>query len=50
MADNIGFPKHEARISMMPFDEFSEFLAYTHLKVWLAILFCCCGLKECYVT
>jgi hypothetical protein len=33
MADNIGFPKLEAMLSMMPFDEFSYCLAYTHLKV-----------------
>lgn len=33
MADNIGFPKLEAMMSMTPFDEFSNCLAYTHLKV-----------------
>ncbi|KAL5647141.1 hypothetical protein ACJX0J_041496, partial [Zea mays] len=32
MADNIGFPKLEAGLPLMPFDNFSDCLAYTHLK------------------
>lgn len=33
MADNIDFPKLEAMLSTMPFEDFSDCLAYTHLKV-----------------
>jgi hypothetical protein len=33
MADNIGFPKLEAMLSTMSFEDFSDCLAYTHLKV-----------------
>jgi hypothetical protein len=39
MADNIGFPKLKATLSMMPFEDFSDSLAYTHLKVWFEIFF-----------
>jgi hypothetical protein len=33
MADNIGFQKLEAMLSTMSFEDFSDCLAYTHLKV-----------------
>lgn len=33
MADNIGFPKPEAMLSTMSFEDFSDCLAYTHLMV-----------------
>jgi hypothetical protein len=33
MADNIGFPKLEAMLSTMSSEDFSDCLAYTHLKV-----------------
>lgn len=33
MADNKGFPKLEAMLSTMLFEDFSYYLAYTHLKV-----------------
>jgi hypothetical protein len=33
MADNIGFPKLEAMLSTMSSEDFSDYLAYTHLKI-----------------
>jgi hypothetical protein len=33
MANNIGFPKLEAKLSTMSSEDFSNNLAYTHLKV-----------------
>jgi hypothetical protein len=33
MADNIGFPKLEAMLSILSSEEFSDYLAYMHLKV-----------------
>jgi hypothetical protein len=33
MADNVGFLKLEAMLSTMSDEEFSDYLAYTHLKV-----------------
>jgi hypothetical protein len=39
MADNVGFPKLEAMLSTMSNEEFSDCLAYTHLKV-ICISFC----------
>jgi hypothetical protein len=33
MVDNIGFPKLEAMLSTMSSEDFSDCLAYTHLKV-----------------
>jgi hypothetical protein len=33
MIDNIAFLKLEARLSVMPFEDFLDCLAYTHLKV-----------------
>jgi hypothetical protein len=33
MVDNIGFPKLEAMLLTMSSKEFSDCLAYTHLKV-----------------
>jgi hypothetical protein len=33
MADHVGFPKLEVVLSRMPFEEFSDFLAYTHLTI-----------------
>jgi hypothetical protein len=33
MADNIGFLKLEAMLPTMSFEDFSDYLAYTHLKV-----------------
>lgn len=33
MMDNVGFLKLEAGLSMMPFEDFSDCLAYTQLKV-----------------
>jgi hypothetical protein len=33
MADNIGFPKLEAMLSTMSFEDFSDCLDYTHLKI-----------------
>lgn len=50
MADNIGFPKLKAMLSMLPFDEFSYCLAYTHLKVKFTMLFCCFEAGKCYMT
>lgn len=43
MANNIGFPKLEAILSTMPSKDFSDCLAYTHLKVWLVLHFCYFG-------
>jgi hypothetical protein len=39
MVDNVGFPKLEAMLSTMSNEEFSDCLAYTHLKV-ICISFC----------
>jgi hypothetical protein len=33
MVDNIGFPKLEAMLSIMSFEYFLDYLAYTHLMV-----------------
>jgi hypothetical protein len=33
MMDHVGFLKLEARLSLMPLEEFSDCLAYIHLKV-----------------
>jgi hypothetical protein len=33
MTDNIGFPNLEAMILNMSSEDFSDFMAYTHLKV-----------------
>lgn len=33
MMDNIGYPKLEFGLSVMPFEDFSDCLAYTSLKV-----------------
>jgi hypothetical protein len=38
MADNICFPKVEVVLSTMPFEDFLDCLAYTHLKVQLMVL------------
>lgn len=38
MMDNIGFPKLEAGLSSMPFEDFSDCLAYTHLKVKFSLI------------
>lgn len=35
MADNVGFPKLEAILSTMSYEDFSDCLAYTHLEVIL---------------
>jgi hypothetical protein len=35
MVDNIGFPKLEVMLSTMSSSDFSDCLAYTHLKVIL---------------
>jgi hypothetical protein len=40
MMDNVGFPKLEVVLSMMPFEDFSDCLAYTHLKVDIYCFFC----------
>lgn len=39
MVNNIGFPKLEAMLSTMPSKDFSDCLAYTHLKVGFALIF-----------
>jgi hypothetical protein len=46
MAYNVGFPKIEAMLSTMSSEDFSDFLAYTHLKV-ISIDFCFLALG-CY--
>lgn len=40
MMDNIGFPKLEVGLSMVPFEDFSDCLAYTQLKVDIYCFFC----------
>jgi hypothetical protein len=37
VADYVGFPKLEAMLSTMSDEEFSDCMAYTHLKVILLI-------------
>jgi hypothetical protein len=50
MVDNISFLKLEAILSTMPFEDFSDCLAYTHLKVWLVLIFCYFGLLKYCIT
>jgi hypothetical protein len=33
MMDNVSFPKLEAGLSLMPFEDFLDCLAYTNLEV-----------------
>jgi hypothetical protein len=48
MMDHVGFLKLEARLSLMPFEEFSDCLAYIHLKVCYFYLLCCFVFGESY--